>query len=70
MCVISGFRKLDFWHCDVRAVHPCPDGVRRCGKAHATPVPKDVLFDDLVRQTAAGTIVPIQFRTSTRLYRF
>ncbi|MFJ9871213.1 hypothetical protein [Streptomyces sp. NPDC101165] len=68
--VISGFRKLDFWHCDVHAVHPCPDGVRRCGKAHATPVPKDVMFDDLVRQTAAGTIVPIQFRTPTKLYRF
>lgn len=68
--VISGFRKLDFWHCDVRAVHPCPHGVRRCGKAHATPTPKDVLFDDLVRQTAAGAIVPIQFRTATKLHRF
>jgi len=68
--VISGFRKLDFWHCDVHAVHPCPHGVRPCGKAHATPVPKDVLFDDLVRRTAAGTIVPIQFRTATKLHRF
>ncbi|MFF5663185.1 hypothetical protein ACFY7F_10175 [Streptomyces griseofuscus] len=68
--VISGFRKLDFWCCDVHAVHPCPHGVRRCGKAHATPMPKDVLFDDLVRQTAAGTIVPIQFRTATKLHRF
>ncbi|MEU3516736.1 hypothetical protein ABZ770_15815 [Streptomyces sp. NPDC006654] len=68
--VISGFRKLDFWRCDVHAVHPCPHGVRRCGKAHATPTPKDVLFDDLVRQTAAGTIVPIQFRTATKLHRF
>ncbi|MFF3312946.1 hypothetical protein [Streptomyces sp. NPDC002952] len=68
--VISGFRKLDFWLCDIRAVHPCPNGVRRCGKHHATPVPKDVLFDDLVRNTAAGTIVPIQFRASTKLHRF
>jgi hypothetical protein len=68
--VISGFRKLDFWRCDVHAVHPCPHGVRRCGEAHATPAPKDVLFDDLVRQTAAGTIVPIQFRTATKLHRF
>ncbi|MGN5381028.1 hypothetical protein ACQ4WX_39400 [Streptomyces lasalocidi] len=68
--VISGFRKLDFWRCDVHAVHPCPHGVRRCGKAHATPTPKDVLFDDLVRQTAAGTIVPIQYRTATKLHRF
>jgi len=68
--VISGFRKLDFWRCDVHAVHPCPHGVRRCGEAHATPTPKDVLFDDLVRQTAAGSIVPIQFRTATKLHRF
>ncbi|MGW3036446.1 hypothetical protein ACWDCB_35195 [Streptomyces sp. NPDC001178] len=68
--VVSGFRRLDFWHCDLGAVHPCPDGVRRCGKAHATPTPKDVLFDDLVRQTAAGTIVPIEFRTPTKVHRF
>ncbi|MER6291143.1 hypothetical protein [Streptomyces sviceus] len=68
--VISGFRRLDFWHCNVSAVHPCPHGVGRCGKAHATPTPKDVLFDDLVRQTAAGTIVPIEFRTATKTHRF
>ncbi|MFE7834911.1 hypothetical protein ACFU53_02205 [Streptomyces sp. NPDC057474] len=68
--VISGFRKLDFWRCDIHAVHPCPHGVRRCGKAHATPTPKDVLFDDLVRRTAAGSIVPIQFRTAAKLHRF
>lgn len=68
--VVSGFRKLAIWHCDFRAVHPCPRGVRRCGKHHATPVPHDVLFDDLVRQTAAGAIVPIQFHTSTKVHRF
>lgn len=68
--VISGFRKLDFWRCDVHAVHPCPHGVRRCGEAHATPTPKDVLFDDLVRRTAAGSIVPIQFRTANKVHRF
>ncbi|WP_432177017.1 hypothetical protein [Streptomyces sp. Tue6028] len=68
--VISGFRALDFWRCDIHAVYPCPQGVRRCGKAHATPKPRDVLFDDLVRQTAAGTIVPIQFRTPTKVHRF
>ncbi|MEU0786898.1 hypothetical protein ABZ341_35690 [Streptomyces sp. NPDC006173] len=68
--VISGFRKLDFWHCDLHADHPCPHGVRRCGKYHATPVPKDVLFDDLVRNTAAGTIVPVQFRTLNKTHRF
>jgi hypothetical protein len=68
--VISGFRKLDFWRCDLHADYPCPQGVRRCGKHHTTPVPKDVLFDDLVRKTAAGAIVPIQFRTATKLHRF
>ncbi|MER5582263.1 hypothetical protein ABT090_11515 [Streptomyces asoensis] len=68
--VVSGFRKLDFWHCDLHADHPCPHGVRRCGKYHATPVPKDVLFDDLVRETAAGTIVPVQFRTPNKTHRF
>lgn len=26
---ISGFRRLDFWQCDIHAVHPCPNG-RSC----------------------------------------
>jgi hypothetical protein len=39
--VVSGFRALDFWHCDIHAVYPCPDGVRRCGRFHATPKPRD-----------------------------
>ncbi|MGP4092344.1 hypothetical protein, partial [Streptomyces sp. KR55] len=68
--VVSGFRVLDFWHCDVHAVYPCPDGVRRCGRFHATPKPRDVLFDDLVRRTAAGTIVPVQFRVGGTTHRF
>ncbi|MFF9378850.1 hypothetical protein ACF1BB_30555 [Streptomyces griseoluteus] len=68
--VVSGFRALDFWRCDIHAVHPCPNGVRRCGKAHATPTPRSILFDDLVRSTAAGLIVPIQFRTATKQQRF
>ncbi|MEU1668576.1 hypothetical protein ABZ547_34345 [Streptomyces sparsogenes] len=70
--VISGFRALDFWRCDSRALYPCPqgNGVRRCGKHHATPKPRDVLFDDLVRQTAAGAIVPVEFRTATKRQRF
>ncbi|MEU1935796.1 hypothetical protein ACH49O_09505 [Streptomyces coeruleorubidus] len=55
--VVSGFRALGFWRCDIRALYPCPDGMRRYGRFHATPKPRDVLFDDLVRQTAAGTIV-------------
>ncbi|WP_280910422.1 hypothetical protein [Streptomyces sp. SAI-208] len=24
--VISGFRRLDFWQCDLSALHPCPNG--------------------------------------------
>ncbi|MFJ9721103.1 hypothetical protein ACIRPQ_35165 [Streptomyces sp. NPDC101213] len=68
--IVSGFRTLDFWHCDIHALYPCPNGVRRCGKAHATPKPRDVLFDDMVRQTAAGTIVPIQLRTGTTVHRY
>ncbi|WP_432038651.1 hypothetical protein [Streptomyces cucumeris] len=70
--VIWGFRAMDFWRCDLRAVYPCPDGngVRRCGKHHATPKPRDILFDDLVRETAAGAVVPIQFRIGTKPQRF
>jgi hypothetical protein len=68
--VVSGFRFLDFWRCDLRAIHPCPNGTRRCGKVHATPMPRGILFDDLVRQTAAGTIVPVHFRAGSTTHRF
>ncbi|MER6316442.1 hypothetical protein ABT237_22100 [Streptomyces sp. NPDC001581] len=68
--VISGYRALDFWVCDLRALYPCPDGVRRCGKPHATPKPRDVPFDDLVRRTAAGTVVPVEYLRRTRVDRF
>ncbi|MET8831623.1 hypothetical protein ABZX40_37885 [Streptomyces sp. NPDC004610] len=68
--IVSGFRVLDFWHCNVSALYPCPDGVRRCGKAHTTAKPRDVFFDDMVRQTAAGTIVPIQFRAGKTVHRY
>lgn len=68
--VVSGFRALDFWRCDIHAVYPCPDGVRRCGRFHATPKPRDVMFDDLVRRTAAGAIVPVQFRVGGMTHRF
>ncbi|MFC8838015.1 hypothetical protein ACFT8V_33280 [Streptomyces griseoincarnatus] len=68
--VVSGFRVLDFWHCDTSALYPCPNGIRRCGKAHATAKPRDVFFDDMVRQTAAGTIVPIQFRAGKSVHRY
>ncbi|MEV7796932.1 hypothetical protein AB0O68_33980 [Streptomyces sp. NPDC087512] len=68
--IVSGFRVLDFWHCDTHALYPCPHGIRRCGKAHATPKHRDVLFDGMARQTAAGTIVPIQFRAGTKVHRY
>ncbi|MGC5543666.1 hypothetical protein ACPYPE_23635 [Streptomyces griseus] len=68
--VVSGFRVLDFWRCDIRALYRCPDTSSRCGKRHITPKPRDVFFDDLVRQTAAGLIVPIEHRTGTRTHRF
>ncbi|MFI1607621.1 hypothetical protein ACH4YN_36835 [Streptomyces griseofuscus] len=68
--VVSGFRVLDFWRCDLHALYRCPDSQRRCGKMHATPKPRDVFFDDLVRQTAAGLIVPVEFRDGSRTHRF
>lgn len=69
--VVSGFRVMDFWRCDVRALYPCPvNGWRRCGNAHATPKPRDVLFDDLVRRTAAGLVVPLEYRDGSRTHRF
>jgi hypothetical protein len=71
--VVSGFRVLEFWHCDVTADLPCPDNIGywgRCGKMHAQPKPRDVLFDDLVRQTAAGLIVPLEYWSGSRTQRF
>ncbi|CAM5514035.1 putative protein OS=Streptomyces rimosus subsp. rimosus (strain ATCC / DSM 40260 / JCM 4667 / NRRL 2234) OX=1265868 GN=SRIM_040615 PE=4 SV=1 [Streptomyces rimosus subsp. rimosus] len=68
--VVSGFRALDFWRCDVRALYPCPDTSHRCGKRHVTPKPKDVLFDDLVRKTAAGLIVPVEHQLGSKAHRF
>lgn len=68
--VVSGFRVLDFWHCDITADLPCPEGMGRCWKLHATPKPRDVLFDDLVRQTAGGLILPLEFWSGSRMQRF
>lgn len=68
--VVSGFRLLDFWRCDVRALYRCPDTSNRCGTMHVTPKVRDVFFDDLVRRTAAGTIVPIELRVGSRTQRF
>ncbi|MBZ6093139.1 hypothetical protein KVH02_33225 [Streptomyces olivaceus] len=68
--VVSGFRVLDFWRCDITADLPCPDGLGRCWKQHATPKPRDVLFDDLVRKTAAGLILPLEYWSGSRMQRF
>lgn len=71
--VVSGFRVLEFWRCDVTADLPCPDNIGywgRCGEIHAVPKPRDVMFDDLVRRTAAGLIVPLEYRSGSRTQRF
>ncbi|OEJ21857.1 hypothetical protein AR457_39890 [Streptomyces agglomeratus] len=69
--VVSGFRILDFWRCDARALYPCPN--RRfsgCGELHVTPQPKDILFDDLVRKTGSGLVVPIEHQDGSSTHRF
>ncbi|GAB7035938.1 hypothetical protein AB0G35_31165 [Streptomyces sp. NPDC021749] len=68
--VVSGFRALDFWRCDTRALYRCPHTSSRCGKIHVTPKPRDILFDDLVRKTAASLVVPVQHKTGSRTHRF
>lgn len=69
--VVSGFRALDFWRCDHRALYQCPKGRQvGCGDMHVTPKPRDIMFDDLVRKTASGLIVPIEHRMGTRVHRF
>ncbi|MFD3572215.1 hypothetical protein [Streptomyces sp. NPDC058667] len=68
--VVSGYRALEFWRCDDRALYRCPQTQRRCGQTHVTPKPRDVFFDDLVRGTAAGLIVPVEHRTGTKTHRF
>jgi hypothetical protein len=69
--VVSGFRALDFWRCDQRALYQCPKGRQAgCGDMHVTPKPRDIMFDDLVRKTAAGLIVPIEHHVGARVHRF
>ncbi|MEE1812620.1 hypothetical protein [Streptomyces sp. BE133] len=69
--VVSGFRALDIWRCDNRALYPCPDGkLTRCWKTHATPKPRDIDFDNLVRETAAGLVVPVEFPDGSSVHRF
>lgn len=70
--VVSGYRVLEFFRCNTSAELPCPDGVgyRRCGQVHAVPKPRDIMFDDLVRGTAAGEVAPLDYRVRSRTYRF
>lgn len=70
--VVSGYRVLEFFRCDATADLPCPTGgvYRRCGKMHATPKPRDIMFDDLVRGTAGGEVVPLEYPTGSRNQRF
>lgn len=69
--VVSGFRALDFWRCDQRALYQCPKGRQTgCGDMHVTPKPRDIMFDDLVRRTASGLIVPLEHQVGARVHRF
>jgi hypothetical protein len=72
--IVSGFRALDFWHCEAGATLLCPDNItdarKRCGDVHLTPKPRDILFDDMVRNTATGLVVPVKHRMGRRVHRF
>ncbi|MFF8250032.1 hypothetical protein [Streptomyces griseus] len=69
--VISGYRALETWRCDARAVYPCVDGGwGSCWKYHTTPRPLGILFDDLVRKTASGLIVPVEHKVGRDIHRF
>lgn len=69
--VVSGYRLLDFHLCDPSSPIQCPDrGYGYCGEVHAHPRPRDIRFDDLVRFTAAGSVLPLEFRAGSRTHRF
>ncbi|WP_410540587.1 hypothetical protein [Streptomyces sp. KL2] len=70
--VVSGYRVLEFFRCDTAADLPCPTGGvhRRCGRIHATPKVRDIMFDDMVRATAAGVVVPLEYPVGARKQRF
>ncbi|MFI5744163.1 hypothetical protein ACIA9I_38120 [Streptomyces anulatus] len=69
--VASGYRALDTWRCGSGAVHPCVNGGwGRCWKYHTTPRPLGILFDDLVRKTASGLIVPVEHKVGRTVHRF
>jgi hypothetical protein len=69
--VWTGHRTLDFWRCDDRSPVPCPTKKRgRCGDFHTTPQVQPIGFDDLIRKTAAGLIVPLEYASGGRTHRF
>lgn len=71
LLVRSGVRRLIWERCDTRRAEPCPDRrTGRCGRLHPRPEPYPVQFDELVRRTASGLLVPIDFRMRTRVNRF
>lgn len=71
LLVWTGVRRLLWERCDDRRSEPCPDRrTGRCGKRHPRPELNPIQFDDLVRGTAAGELVPIEFKLSTRINRF
>jgi hypothetical protein len=71
LVVWTGVRAIDWWRCDSSSRIPCPDrGHGRCNDLHPSPKPAPVQFDDLVRKTAAGVLVPLVFRTPTVTHRF
>lgn len=69
--VWTGHRTIDFWRCDERSALPCPIKKRgRCNEFHTTPQVSPIGFDDLVRKTAAGLIVPLEYSSGARTHRF
>lgn len=52
-------------------MHPCVNGGwGRCWKYYTTPRPLGILFDDLVRKTASGLIVPVEHKVGRTVHRF
>ncbi len=57
--------------CDERSpVRARPGSGGRCGDFHTTPQVRPIGFDDLVRKTAAGLIVPLEYASGGRKQRF
>lgn len=68
---MSGYRALEF-RCDAAADRPCPTGGvhRRCGRVYVTLKPQDIMLDDMVSGTTAGTVMPLEYPVRVRKQRF